>query len=95
MISRAPFSSQLGEIHCYAEFVLIMSGFLFQWPTRITLAMFPVWYWSTHSLQREKRAIQLPSSEVNTSDIAVVRRRFPTVPEHANRTVKSIAIGTI
>jgi len=26
----------------YAGFVLIMSGFLFQWPTLVTLAMFPV-----------------------------------------------------
>ena len=26
----------------YAGFILIMSGFLFQWPTLVTLAMFPV-----------------------------------------------------
>lgn len=26
----------------YAGFVLIMSGFLFQWPTLVTLAMFPI-----------------------------------------------------
>nr|EUJ13009.1 hypothetical protein RSP673_18225 [Ralstonia solanacearum P673] len=29
----------------YVAFVLIMAGFLFQWPTLLTLAMFPVLAW--------------------------------------------------
>ncbi len=26
----------------YAAFILVMTGFLFQWPTLVTLAMFPI-----------------------------------------------------
>ncbi len=42
----------------YAAFILIMLGFLFQWPTIITLAMFPVLVWMYVRLARteEKEA---------------------------------------
>jgi steroid 5-alpha reductase family enzyme len=36
----------------YAGFVLIMLGFLFQWPTLLTLAMFPVLVWMYVRLAR-------------------------------------------
>lgn len=40
----------------YAGFVLIMIGFLFQWPTLLTLAMFPVLLWMyVHLARQEER----------------------------------------
>ena len=42
----------------YVAFILIMVGFLFQWPTLLTLAMFPVllfMYWRL-SLREEREA---------------------------------------
>jgi len=40
----------------YVGFVLIMSGFLLQWPTLLTLAMFPVllWMYSRLSISEER-----------------------------------------
>jgi protein-S-isoprenylcysteine O-methyltransferase Ste14 len=44
----------------YAGFILIMLGFLVQWPTLLTLAMFPVLVWMyvrlAHAEEREVRA---------------------------------------
>jgi protein-S-isoprenylcysteine O-methyltransferase Ste14 len=42
----------------YAGFVLIMSGFLLQWPTLLTLAMFPalVWMYARLSAHEEREA---------------------------------------
>ena len=40
----------------YIGFILIMTGFLFQWPTLITLAMFPILvFMYIHLAQREER----------------------------------------
>jgi protein-S-isoprenylcysteine O-methyltransferase Ste14 len=40
----------------YAGFVLVMLGFLFQWPTLLTLAMFPVLVWMyTYLARHEER----------------------------------------
>jgi protein-S-isoprenylcysteine O-methyltransferase Ste14 len=40
----------------YAGFILIMTGFLFQWPTLVTLAMFPILvYMYVHLARREER----------------------------------------
>jgi protein-S-isoprenylcysteine O-methyltransferase Ste14 len=40
----------------YAGFVLIMFGFLLQWPTLLTLAMFPVLVWMyVHLARQEER----------------------------------------
>ena len=38
----------------YAAFILIMLGFLFQWPTLITLLMFPVLVWMYTRLARSE-----------------------------------------
>lgn len=38
----------------YSGFILIMSGFLFQWPTVLTLAMFPVLFWMYGRLARSE-----------------------------------------
>ena len=42
----------------YAAFVLVMLGFLFQWPTLVTLIMFPilVWTYVRMSLKEERAA---------------------------------------
>ena len=40
----------------YIGFVLIMLGFLFQWPTILTLAMFPVLIWMYTRLARSEEA---------------------------------------
>ena len=40
----------------YVGFVLIMLGFLFQWPTLLTLAMFPVLIWMYVRLARSEEA---------------------------------------
>lgn len=40
----------------YAGFVVIMFGFLLQWPTLITLAMFPVMVWAYGRLARREEA---------------------------------------
>ncbi|MBS8226060.1 methyltransferase family protein [Vannielia litorea] len=40
----------------YAGFVLIMAGFLLQWPTLLTLAMFPVLVWMYARLARSEEA---------------------------------------
>jgi protein-S-isoprenylcysteine O-methyltransferase Ste14 len=44
----------------YAGFVLVMFGFLLQWPTLLTLAMFPVLVWMYVRLarQEEREALQ-------------------------------------
>jgi len=38
----------------YVGFILIMFGFLFQWPTLLTLAMFPVLVWMYVALARQE-----------------------------------------
>jgi len=38
----------------YAGFILVMLGFLFQWPTILTLAMFPVLVWMYFRLARSE-----------------------------------------
>lgn len=38
----------------YVGFVLVMVGFLFQWPTLVTLAMFPVLVWMYVRLARQE-----------------------------------------
>ena len=40
----------------YAGFILIMTGFLFQWPTLVTLAMYPILvFMYVHLARREER----------------------------------------
>jgi len=40
----------------YVGFVLVMTGFLFQWPTLLTLIMFPVLIWMYTRLARSEEA---------------------------------------
>lgn len=40
----------------YVGFILIMTGFLFQWPTLLTVAMFPVLVWMYVRLARREEA---------------------------------------
>ncbi len=43
----------------YVGFVLVMLGFLFQWPTLLTLAMFPVLVWMyVHLARQEEREVR-------------------------------------
>jgi methanethiol S-methyltransferase len=40
----------------YAAFILIMFGFLLQWPTLVTLVMFPIFTWAYVRLARREEA---------------------------------------
>ena len=62
----------------YAGFVLIMLGFLFQWPTLLTLVMFPVlvfMYWRL--ALREEREVETELGDVYRSYAADVPRFIP------------------
>jgi protein-S-isoprenylcysteine O-methyltransferase Ste14 len=51
----------------YAGFILIMLGFLVQWPTILTLAMFPILVWMYVRLaHREEREVRAEFSEAYT-----------------------------
>lgn len=48
----------------YVGFILIMSGFLFQWPTLVTLVMFPILlFMYVHLARREERDTRAESGE--------------------------------
>ena len=53
----------------YAAFVLIMTGFLLQWPTLITLAMFPLLVFSTYDVRAARN-----------KSIGALWRVLPTLP---------------
>ncbi len=43
----------------YVAFILVMLGFLFQWPTLVTLAMFPILVWTYVRLSlREEKVVE-------------------------------------
>jgi Phospholipid methyltransferase len=49
----------------YAGFILIMLGFLVQWPTILTLAMFPILVWMYVRLaHREEREVRAEFGEI-------------------------------
>jgi protein-S-isoprenylcysteine O-methyltransferase Ste14 len=49
----------------YVGFVLVMLGFLVQWPTLLTLAMFPVLVWMyVHLARQEEREVRAQFGEV-------------------------------
>jgi methanethiol S-methyltransferase len=51
----------------YAGFILIMLGFLVQWPTILTLTMFPILVWMYVRLaHREEREVRAEFSEAYT-----------------------------
>ena len=58
----------------YVGFVLVMLGFLLQWPTLLTLAMFPVLVWMyVHLARQEEREVRALFGEV----YAEYARRVP------------------
>ena len=72
----------------YAGFVLIMLGFLVQWPTILTLAMFPILVWMYVRLaRREEREVRAAFGDVYTRYAARTPAFIPRVrgaaPRHA------------
>ena len=62
----------------YVGFVMIMIGFLFQWPTLLTLAMFPIlliMYWRL--ALKEEREVEAQLGDVYRSYAAQVPRFIP------------------
>ena len=58
----------------YVGFVLVMLGFLVQWPTLLTLAMFPILVWMyVHLARQEEREVRAQFGEV----YAEYARRVP------------------
>lgn len=65
----------------YVGFLLIMLGFLFQWPTLLTLAMFPVLVWMyVHLARQEEREALAQFGEAYAS----YARRVPPFVPHMN-----------
>ena len=62
----------------YAGFVLIMLGFLLQWPTVLTLAMFPILVWMYVRLaRREGREVRAEFGEAYARYAAATPAFFP------------------
>jgi protein-S-isoprenylcysteine O-methyltransferase Ste14 len=73
----------------YAGFILIMLGFLFQWPTLLTLVMFPILVVSYVRLAREEeREVRAEFGEAYNRYAATTPGwvpRFDTLARHASR----------
>jgi protein-S-isoprenylcysteine O-methyltransferase Ste14 len=72
----------------YAGFILIMLGFLVQWPTILTLAMFPILVWMYVRLaHREEREVQAEFGETYARYAAMTPAFIPrlrgTTPRRA------------
>ena len=64
----------------YAAFILIMIGFLLQWPTLITLTMFPILVWMYVGLaHREEREALADFGEPYAEYMAVTPGFFPRI----------------
>jgi protein-S-isoprenylcysteine O-methyltransferase Ste14 len=62
----------------YVGFILIMLGFLFQWPTLLTLAMFPILIWMYVRLARqEEREVRTEFGDAYARYAAGVRAFIP------------------
>ncbi len=62
----------------YVGFILIMLGFLFQWPTLLTLAMFPILVWMYVRLARqEEREVRTEFGDAYARYAAGVRAFIP------------------
>ena len=62
----------------YVGFILIMVGFLFQWPTLLTVLMFPVLVWMyVHLARQEERETQAEFGDAYTRYIAQVPGFIP------------------
>ncbi|NQV82666.1 MAG: isoprenylcysteine carboxylmethyltransferase family protein [Rhodospirillales bacterium] len=70
----------------YVGFVLVMIGFLLQWPTLLTLAMFPVLIWMYVRLARSEEAeVRRAFGEVYERYALVVPAFVPSFREEAGR----------
>ena len=72
----------------YVGFILIMIGFLFQWPTLLTLAMFPVlvlMYWRL--ALHEEHAVEAELGQTYHAYASRVPRFFPHIRDLLNRPV--------
>jgi protein-S-isoprenylcysteine O-methyltransferase Ste14 len=72
----------------YAGFFLIMTGFLLQWPTLLTLAMYPVLVWVYARLARAEERDSL----ARFGD--AYRRYMAEVPRFVPRRTRSIAVSS-
>ena len=69
----------------YVAFVIIMVGFLFQWPTLVTLAMFPILVWAYVRLaRREEAASEAEFGEAWRTFIPNFGRRTSARPAASN-----------
>jgi protein-S-isoprenylcysteine O-methyltransferase Ste14 len=73
----------------YAGFVLVMLGFLVQWPTLLTLSMFPVLVWMYVRLAREEERDALARFGADYADYA--RHVPPFVPRLRGGQPSSVA----
>ncbi len=65
----------------YAGFILIMLGFLVQWPTILTLAMFPFLVWMYVRLaRREEREVRAELGETYARYAATTPVFIPRLP---------------
>jgi len=70
----------------YAGFMLIMLGFLLQWPTLLTLVMFPILVWMYVRLaRREEREVRAEFGEVYDRYAAVTPAFLPRLGRTAAR----------
>ena len=69
----------------YVGFILIMTGFLFQWPTLVTLAMFPILvFMYLHLARREERDARAQFGDAYTLYEASTPAFFPKFGVRAN-----------
>ena len=62
----------------YVAFVLVMLGFLFQWPTLVTLVMFPILVWTYVRLSlREEKDVEREWGDIYKSYAMKTPRFFP------------------
>ncbi len=68
----------------YVGFILIMIGFLFQWPTLLTLAMFPILVWMYVRLaHQEEREVRTEFGDAYARYAAHVRAFIPRLGQIA------------
>lgn len=64
----------------YVAFVLVMIGFLFQWPTLVTLIMFPILVWTYVRLSlREEKEVEQEFGDAYRSYAQITPRFFPNL----------------
>jgi len=70
----------------YAGFILIMLGFLLQWPTLLTLVMFPILVWMYARLaRREEREVRAEFGEAYARYAAATPAFFPRLRRATER----------